>query len=255
MTEIIDAGDGWFEPPMPFPLVVRAVFPRAAYVDAGDRLLAVVGASVPSGPLHLRARRLPALVAGQTVSLPLDGVPRWRPPPVDAAGLARHRGLAGAVLGGSSPALPGGALDRAQESVAAGDLVGAARLLGGRGPGLTPAGDDVLAGILLVAALGPDPVDTVVRAAAAEAVPTTDVARAFLRWAARGQSIAPAHELLAAIATGDPRRARLARQRLDSLGASSGADLAVGMGLALVAGQLSTRTTSTSGPRASVFET
>jgi hypothetical protein len=159
------------------------------------------------------------------------------------------------VLGGLRPALAGPILDWVGGLVAAGDLVGAAHLLGGRGPGLTPAGDDVLAGILLMAAVGPDPVDAPIRTAAAEAAPTTDVARAFLRWAARGQSIAPVHELLATIAEGEPVAARRALQRLSSIGASSGADLAAGLGLALAAGQGSTRTTSTSGPRASVFET
>jgi hypothetical protein len=280
MIEALDAGDGWFELPSPATGVLRAVFGRAAYVDFGDRLLAVGDAGVPSGPLHLRVRRLPMLVHGERVTLAesvaelcgirytsaahswgwegvitLDGAARWRPAPVDAGGLARHAGLARAVLGGLRPALAGPILERVRGLVAAGDLVGAAHLLGGRGPGLTPAGDDVLAGILIVAAVGPDPVDAAVRAAAAEAAPTTDVARAFLRWAARGQSIAPVHDLLAAIAAGEPVAARRALERLSSIGASSGSDLAAGLGLALAAGQGSTRTTSTSGPRASVFET
>jgi hypothetical protein len=136
--------------------------------------------------------------------------------------------------------------------VADGDLVGVARLIGGRGPGLTPAGDDVLAGILVVSALRADPVDPEIRAAAAVAQPTTAVARAFLVWAARGLTIAPVHELLAAIGRGDIVAAGRVLDRLRAIGATSGTDLAAGLGLALYA---STRTTSTSGPRASVLLT
>src|SRR5690606_12255872 len=79
-------------------------------------------------------------------------------------------------------------------AVAAGDLVGAARRLGGRGAGLTPTGDDVLAGILVADAHrdpGAEPLDT--RRAAVAAADTGELSRAFLRWAAQGQSIEPVH--------------------------------------------------------------
>ncbi len=128
------------------------------------------------------------------------------------------------LLAGDVPAVwPSYAADLAE-----GDLRSAARMLGGRGAGLTPAGDDVLAGLLLVAAaLGID------GSAAAASVRTNEIAAAFLHWAARGHGIAPAHELLAAAADQDLARAVTAVRRLCSIGASSGADLAYGLALGL----------------------
>lgn len=276
VIDVIDAGDGW----RPWRRrtavgVVRAVFRRAVYLDVGDGLLAVCDANVPSGPIHLRVRRLPALVPGESVTITdgrllaaagvvdLNAASPWHPPPLDADGLAGHRRTALATLAeahvlrsrrtGDRYAVPSASSLRRQ--LATGDLVGAARLLGGRGPGLTPAGDDVLAGILVVSAIGPDPVDPAVRAAAAVARPTTAVARAFLHWAARGESIAPVHNLLGRLSRGDGPAARRALADLCRVGASSGADLALGLELALAGAQDSTRTTSSSGPRASVFDT
>jgi hypothetical protein len=250
-VEWVDAGQGWVG--LGTPTVtgrVRAVFRRAAYVDVDGELLAVCDESVPPGPLHLRVARLPPLAAGDTFSIEgLDRVPRWQPAAIDPDGLERHRADAVALLNpdsrrnrGRSPTLIASSSE---------DLVGVARLIGGRGPGLTPAGDDVLAGILVVSAVRARPVDPEVRAAAAVARPTTEIARAFLRWAASGLSIAPVHDLLAAVSRGDPAPVRAAHDRLLGIGATSGADLAYGLGLALSA-QPSTRTTSTSGPSARV---
>jgi hypothetical protein len=116
-------------------------------------------------------------------------------------------------------------------------------VLGGWGPGLTPAGDDLLAGVLLVArVVGGPAAEEDLRAVAAE-VRTTEVARAFLVWAARGQSIAPAHEWLAAVAAGDGVGARRALERLHRVGADSGRSLAAG--LALGVGQLPRSATQT----------
>ncbi|MDN5919308.1 MAG: DUF2877 domain-containing protein, partial [Pseudonocardia sp.] len=116
----------------------------------------------------------------------------------------------------------------------AGDLDPAAPRRGGRGPGLTPAGDDVLAGLLLVARAvwGPDREGRL--RAVASAVSSTEPAEAFLRWAARGQSVAPAHDWLVAVGAGghpgagDPA-ARDAERRLTAVGASSGRCLLTGM--------------------------
>jgi Protein of unknown function (DUF2877) len=225
---MIDAGQGWLEPGTPtLTGTVRGVFRRALYVEVGDDLLAICDATAPPGPVHLRVRHLPVCGVGDRVTIAdLDRATAWRPPPLPD--LTRTRDL---------------------------DLVGAARVLGGRGPGLTPAGDDVLAGILVVSALGPDPVDPAKRAAAAEAQATTAVARTFLRWAARGQSIGPVHDLLTALSGSDPAGVRRSLHRLLAIGATSGAALAYGIGLGLGPAQSWIRTTSTSSPSASVLLT
>jgi hypothetical protein len=107
------------------------------------------------------------------------------------------------------------------------DLAGVARLLGGLGPGLTPAGDDVLAGIVLARHVyGAD--ETRLRAAV-DLVRSTELSLAYLRWAARGQCIEPAHEVLAALAAGDAARVAAACARLVHHGATSGADLLLGI--------------------------
>jgi hypothetical protein len=109
--------------------------------------------------------------------------------------------------------------------------VAAARLLG-RGPGLTPAGDDVLAGFLVGAvAFGVDAAG--LRDAIAVQAPagTTALSAALLWHAARGECI---DELaaLAAVLTGERSGPELAEHviaRLVSVGHSSGAALALGL--------------------------
>jgi Protein of unknown function (DUF2877) len=114
------------------------------------------------------------------------------------------------------------------------DLVALARLVGGRGPGLTPAGDDFLAGVLVIDALL-HPGESTARRAAVEAVTTTDVAAAFLRWAALGQCIQALHDVVAAIATGQSAHEAVARAGLRATGASSGQALLLGLDVALSA--------------------
>ena len=104
-------------------------------------------------------------------------------------------------------------------------------VLAGRGPGLTPAGDDVLAGLLLVLAIAGRDRAELERAAAAAR--THAISRAFLLWAARGQSVAPVHHLLAALAGGDGVAAERHRSAVAALGQTSGADVLLGLRLGL----------------------
>ncbi|MDN5930735.1 MAG: DUF2877 domain-containing protein, partial [Pseudonocardia sp.] len=105
--------------------------------------------------------------------------------------------------------------------------------LGGRGPGLTPEGDDVLAGALLAiyAARGPG-AEPALREVAAS-VRTTEVAAAFLAWAARGPCVAPPPDWLLAP---DPAAPPRAERRLVAVGASSGAALLAGLRLGQASG-------------------
>jgi hypothetical protein len=162
----------------------------------------------------------------------------WRGDLPDAEALAAAVPLAGEVLGAATPSVlledpwrP--ALDRATVCLEKGELDGAAAALGGAGPGLTPAGDDALAGILMAvrARFGAAAEDDLLEVAGV--VRTSRLALAFLRWAARGQSIAPVHDLLGSLAAGDRDRAGAALEELCAFGHSSGADLALGLRLGL----------------------
>jgi hypothetical protein len=87
----------------------------------------------------------------------------------------------------------------------------------------------VLAGWLLWrrALLGPAAEPALLAAAAASR--TNDVAAAFLHWAARGQSLQPAHDVLGAASKGACEAARRAARVLGAVGHTSGADLCLGL--------------------------
>jgi hypothetical protein len=110
-------------------------------------------------------------------------------------------------------------------------LAAVARSLGGLGPGLTPAGDDALSGILFaLRALAGPTVEQALRSVA-RSVRTGDIAAAVLAAAAAGSHIEPVHDLVTAAAAGDRRAAEAAAAALDAYGSSSGADIAYGLRL------------------------
>lgn len=221
------------------PLWARGTFPWKRFV-AGDRVtvtaealevaavpLSLAGAAIWEGPLPDSAD----LEAG--LPLAARALARAEDPSSDAQGAQDPRRAAARRSALLDPPFAVRAR-RAARRVAGGDLKAAADELGGVGPGLTPAGDDALAGILLAVrarrGAGAEP-DLL---AVAGSVPTSDLSSAFLHWAARGQHIAPAHDLLVAAAAGDPAATAAAARSLSSFGSSSGADLAFGLRLGLV---------------------
>jgi hypothetical protein len=220
---------------------VLAVFARALYLQVPGGLVAVTTADAPRGPLHIRVNALPAVRPGQPVlvdaaalrigpeAYALDA-PRWSPRLPTAAALLLAREAARRWLPDRGPALDLGSAEPADlPAVTLGALrrtvlADVAAALGGRGPGLTPTGDDVLAGVLLVAfALHSDAPRALLRCA--RWAPTNDVARAFLTCAARGRCIEPAHDLLAGLAAADRPAVTSALARLRRFGSSSGAAL------------------------------
>jgi len=193
---------------------VVATTPVATYVTVDDpehAILCLATADAVRVPcaLVLQAKTLPPPPPEGTIGTVGGGVMTlagrsfrvarwWRPPRPRGLGAAPPSRLAGAVrwLNGrvADP------LDAAGQAAVA-DLVQAlaigaspapavARLLG-RGPGLTPTGDDVLAGALVcLNALG-SPAATVLGQAVLAAAPsaTTTVSAALLRHAARGECV------------------------------------------------------------------
>ena len=221
---------------------VEGVFREGFYVSGpSETLFAVVGPRAWPGPLHLVVEELfelpgrhdqvcvgGGMLRAGRLTIRFDGCAPWAPslPERLSAGPRAWRDLA---------ACPAPELAAVWEAVTrdlrGGDLPAAFRRLQGRGTGLTPSGDDVLAGILLVGAI--DPSWRRALTGLASGARTTRLSRAFLRWAAAGQSIQPAHALLAAAASGDQPGMRRAAASLAGVGATSGRALAAGVALAV----------------------
>lgn len=232
---------------------VCAVFARALYLRTPGGLVVLTTTQAPRGPLHIRAAKLPTVAPGCPVTVDaaslrigsdryLLDAHTWSPRLPTVAALATAKRMAGLWLsdlgatfdigfsGCEGP--PGGAL----EALRCGNLGEFAAIVGGRGPGLTPAGDDVLAGTLLVARAirnGSPTARPDVLVRCAYRPPTNDIARAFLVCAARGRCIEPAHELLAALTRADYPAVCSTAGDLRHFGSSSGAALMYGIGTAL----------------------
>jgi hypothetical protein len=118
-------------------------------------------------------------------------------------------------------------------ALASGSAEQAVRLLLGAGPGLTPAGDDVLCGAL--AALAAWAPDSPSRSALADQVTdgiaagrTTAISAALLEAAVAGCAIPELTRLLTALSGGDREGERRALGKLATIGASSGIAMAAG---------------------------
>jgi hypothetical protein len=219
------------QPPIPTTVIGR--FPTAVYlhIPAGFGVLAVLTADAVALPCGLRlpfsstefpldrltgavhvgdgAVRLGTarIVAGRTVPVRVADLPA---PPAGHVRAADH------LLGGGHP-VPGDLRDPA-----------VATTLLGQGPGLTPSGDDVLAGYLAAAAAYRLPVDglrALVRAEAAQR--TTTLSAALLRHAGEGEAVPEVIALLDALRDG--RSLDAALRALVAIGHTSGAALAAGV--------------------------
>ena len=111
------------------------------------------------------------------------------------------------------------------------------RMLTGRGNGLTPSGDDVLAGLMLVDAWEHRANDAAARRLQlVDHMRTTRLSQSFLRWAARGQSIEPVHRVVEVSRSTDADRFADATKELCSIGSSSGRALLAGLAVGLETG-------------------
>ena len=216
--------------------VVRGVFPRALYVDLDGEVVAVVTAD---------ALRLPCalVLAGRSSSRPFDRISRgematvgdgmvavgderfavrrwWRP----RRALTVHPGPALATRTGALAALlPPPPHPLPDRTLAPEHLVGL-------GPGLTPAGDDFLAAVLLTLTAAPGAARDLGRInSAVEALlpSTTSLSATLLRHAAAGRGIPQVIDVVDAVAgSGELEPAAL---RLLGVGHSSGPALAHGV--------------------------
>jgi hypothetical protein len=250
----------------PRTVTVLATFPRAVYLTHPGGVLALEtadGAGLPNGitiaegsdrsPFERVRVGTTGEVGGGAVTV--DGatvrVVRWRRarPALRAVtpdALRAAAGSAEAHLAARAPALPAdlhAVVRDVTGALGTGEVADAVELvrrgLLGRGPGLTPSGDDLLAGLIagvasLGAALGVaggaltrrvDELADALVVVAPEA--TTAISATLLDHAARGEVAVPAAQLLHAL-TGDGPVAG-ALDRLLTFGSSSGRDLAVGL--------------------------
>lgn len=158
----------------------------------------------------------------------------WAPTSARAWTLADAVRIPGGVLDlpTARPALA--ALDAA---IRAGDTVSAAGAAGrliGLGPGLTPSGDDALAGIECALRAVGHPMAGFLGAALGDVeARTTTVSVALLRHAARGEAAERVHRLLDGLLGADPAALGPAIDAAIRYGATSGSDLLAGVLLGL----------------------
>jgi hypothetical protein len=231
--------------------LVAGVVRTAAYLEFDGFVVAVTARGVPLMPNGVALTdRLGTLDVGRAAHLTATGLRGdgwsvswsevWDPSVPKARGAARARGeailrgrppeeLLGVEVAGSEGAQ---ALVRA---LATGEPPDAHALLG-LGSGLTPEGDDLLAGAAAaVAALEPWEPDRRAAWLAAAAPPdaaerTTKLSATLLALAARGQAIEPVHALLDL----EHERWEPALARLERLGHSTGRCYAAAIGAAAV---------------------
>jgi hypothetical protein len=172
------------------------------------------------------ARQLPQLQAIVDRAAPRESLfwltqPCFHRGAAPVATISAGGGLAARVWNGAEALAAAWEGDQEQAVLGAGQLAGLGR-------GLTPAGDDLLLGVMLWAWLAhPSPPDFC-RALAEAAVPrTTTLSAAWLRAAADGQFGAPLHQLVTAlVGRGDLESAA---GRVLAYGATSGADTLAGL--------------------------
>jgi Protein of unknown function (DUF2877) len=228
------------------PAKVLAASPAATYLDAGGQVLAIVtagGVRLPCAVMLAAGGRLPAPRSGSRLAVGRgavcdDGrelvvVRRWFDPRVRLAGVdgraVAHFAHVVRSRGSLDALLPRDAVELLAAGLTSGDAAGGVSRLLGRGTGLTPAGDDLVAGALAtlraLASPAADHLGAVVRALAPAA--TTRLSAALLEAADAGALVPEAAGVLRALAGGGDVGA--AADRLVALGHTSGWHLAAGL--------------------------
>jgi hypothetical protein len=197
--------------------------------DPDGRPLHVTGERGPRGPLTAIVGRVPVLHAGDRVALdPADARP-WRtpaPPPPAPPDRRREALLAVAAHVWNDPWARALGRDELEDLLP--HLVG-------RGPGLTPAGDDALLGFILarmaVDAHGARP--RVARILAAARRGTGGPSVALLRHAARGEAAEPAARMRDALLRADGPAIAPALRGLLAFGRTTGRAILAGLAAGL----------------------
>ena len=199
-----------------------------AWLRDGERVVHVAGLRGPRGPLTAVVDRVPVSDPGDRLRLDADRARIWRTPAIEA--MASSDAIRDACrmvrphVWNDPRALALGTLPIAQ----------VAQDLAGRGPGLTPAGDDALTGYVYTAvALGRADADQARIAARHSAAATGEPSASLLRAAADGEVFAPAAAVLRALAAADGAALAPTLRTLTALGRTTGRALLTGIVRAL----------------------
>ena len=217
---------------------MELAFGPGGYVRLGERWVLLAPARSPLGPLSVLVAGLARgdLVPGDAAAVAGDALvvgplridlsrARDAPPPLPHTGplAPGWRAALAAALHVVAPAPA--ELAAGLDALAAGDVAAGVAALAGLGDGLTPAGDDALAGFAAWRwARG--------AAVALPAERCAPLGRDYLRCAERGELPQPAAAVLDAILAGDAGAPPAAARGLAAWGASSGAALLWGMAAA-----------------------
>ena len=259
--------------------VVHSVIRQACNIrTAGGSLLTLLAPQLGNAPHgvrielpsgfafsdHLRAgqrvgcRAAVLRVAGAGFAVGLAGAKRWRSQ-LETLGIDLSRPAVGLARQGAWQALAdhrqclgkdpfrdavharGLALARASRALSVPEAAAAVRRLIGCGPGLTPAGDDLVVGFLggLWSTRGGDParrrfLDALAAIVTAAAEATGDISRAYLQHATLGSVAEPIARLSRAIGEGDLPEVERASGNALRVGHTSGGDSVRGLLLGLV---------------------
>ncbi|MEO8924011.1 MAG: DUF2877 domain-containing protein [Caldimonas sp.] len=238
---------------------VHSVFERAVNIAMGDDLwtlvasgqadlafgirtvlndCAALGAS-RGEPVAVRAGFIGIGTGAPRVVVDCRSAARWQPAPPHSPAPGLEGRLAELAAATAGRCWHGAAAIARRVTAALLDeplsLPGVLAQVVGRGPGLTPAGDDVLVGILAALRLAPSTLAATHAAVLARSVEprlgsTTDLSAHLLRQAARGLFSRSLHELVSALA--DDTAPGPLHERIDralAIGATSGADACTGV--------------------------
>lgn len=235
---------------------VFATFSEGFYVrTVFGEIFAIGNHTIPAGPIHLTLKgTAPAPEISTPISISCESIKigtktvslttgtRFIPRPPSVVALNRITPFLSTLFDDSHiPADLKRFFPNIKRLLSQGQLTDVILCLQGRGAGLTPCGDDMLAGIFLYQtwATKQDPhlLHTI------NTLKTTDLSKAFLNWAVKGYSIQPIHDLITALVTLTDRSHQFHQietvpilktilNRIRNIGHTSGHALLLGLGLA-----------------------
>jgi hypothetical protein len=230
-------------------------FSAGFYVASDAGLFCIGGPCIPAGPIHLVLERIPPLppegsivrlgygyVWTESGTIALSRAVRYSPDQPSPRTL--HAIAPVLAVNGHRDAVPDDVAHlwtAVRIAIERQDIHSARQLLQGVGSGLTPTGDDVLAGIVLFVRWA-EPLSQVPSEVAQQAA-TTLLSRQFLAWAARGQSVQPVHDMIEAARQLEASKERAFRSggqncfeqavaTVASIGGTSGKGMLAGLALA-----------------------
>lgn len=201
-----------------------------AWLREDELIVHVTSRDGPRGPLTAAVERVPLCAPGDQLALDTHHATLWRPAPPELNADAPTRAAARAAVDAHAWNDPRARqLGREPFEEVAADLVG-------RGPGLTPAGDDALCGYLYARrVLGATDADREASFAVRLADRTGEPSRSLLVAAGAGHVFEPAATMFAALVSGDGSKLAPAVRALSRLGRTTGRALLTGLLAALTA--------------------